>query len=495
MLENSATNYRVIWEPLRGAQTHGLTCPCDEILMEGTRGPGKTDVQLFKFRRYVGLGYGHFWRGVIFDREYKNLDDLVSKSLRWFPQFDDGARFHSAKADYKWVWPTGEELLFRKIKKLSDYWNYHGQEYPFIGWNELTKFPTSELYEMLKSCNRSSFLPREGDNLPHVPLIIFSTTNPYGPGHNWVKREWIDPAPPGVIMRKKVNVFNPRSGKREDIIKTKVRIFCSYKENKYLSPNYVAELESIKEPNKRKAWLHGDWDITAGGALDDLWGSHVLIPRFRIPASWRIFRSMDWGSSHPFSIGWWAEATGEEVKLPYLKTWAPPPGSLIRFYEWYGTDAIGTNKGLQTSSIDVAKGIVSIERKLKSAGWIGAEVQPGPADNQIRDIKDRASESIAKQMEAYGVSWLNSDKSAGSRKIGLQLIRDRMENSKRREGPGLYFTMNCKAAISTLPVLPRDEDNLDDVDTDAEDHVYDDVRYACLHLTRYPSNIDISHAR
>ena len=80
-----------------------------------------TDAQLMRFRRNVGQGYGRYWRGIIFDREYKNLDDLVSKSMRWFPEFKDGARFMSSKADYRWVWPTGEELLFRAIKKDTDY--------------------------------------------------------------------------------------------------------------------------------------------------------------------------------------------------------------------------------------------------------------------------------------------------------------------------------------------------------------------------------------
>ena len=121
---------KVVWSPLPGSQELVMSCPCNHILYEGTRGPGKTDSQLMKFRRYVGLGYGKFWRGVIFDREYKNLDDLVSKSQRWFPEFKDGARFMSSKSDYKWVWPTGEELLFRRIKVIGDYWNYHGQSSP-----------------------------------------------------------------------------------------------------------------------------------------------------------------------------------------------------------------------------------------------------------------------------------------------------------------------------------------------------------------------------
>jgi len=39
---------------------------------------------------------------------------------------------------------------------------------------------------------------------------------------------------------------------------------------------------------------------------------------------------------------------------------------------------------------------------------------------------------------------------------------------------------NCTAFLSTIPVLPRDEEKPDDVDTDAEDHVYDELRYRVL---------------
>ena len=55
-----------------------------------------------------------------------------------------------------------------------------------------------------------------------------------------------------------------------------------------------------------------------------------------------------------------------------------------------------------------------------------------------------------------------------------------MANAKKKEGPAIYFMNNCKASIETLPPLPRDDDNLDDVDSDAEDHIYDAVRYRVL---------------
>lgn len=488
--EQVAQAIKTIWKPLPGSQTLVMSCPCNSILYEGTRGPGKTDSQLMFFRKFVGKGYGAFWRGVIFDREYKNLDDLISKSKRWFPQFEDGARFIASRSDYKWVWPTGEELLFRQIKKKGDYWNYHGQEFPFIGWNELSKYPTPELFDEMMSCNRSSFKPEnhpqkrsDGSEyyLPEIPLVVFSTTNPYGAGHNWVKKRFIDVAPPGVVVKRTFDVYNPRTQQREPITKTQVRIFGSYKENTYLSPEYIAELEGIRDKNKRKAWLWGDWDVVAGGALDDVWdSSKCVVPRFKVPYSWTVNRSFDWGSTHPFSVGWWAEANGEYATLPNGQRFCPPAGSLIRIAEWYGSEEVGTNTGLKMSAGDIAKGILEKERELRMGRWIVGEVEPGPADGQIYAVREKDVDTIAKKMEDNGVTWTEADKSPGSRTNGLQLIRDMLENSIRGEEPGLFFMDNCTAALATLPVLPRDDDKLDDVDTDAEDHVYDDVRYRVL---------------
>lgn len=487
---------KVVWSPLPGSQELLLACPCNHILYEGTRGPGKTDAQLMKFRRHVGMGYGSFWRGVIFDREYKNLDDLVSKSRRWFPQFGDGARFLSSKSDYKWVWPTGEELLFRVAKRLQDYWLYHGQEFPFIGWNELSKFANGELYDMMMSCNRSSFIPSDYPQylpdsstpyfLPEIPLQVVSTTNPFGAGHAWVKRRFIDAAPPGRVVRTVTDVYDPRLGYRRKITKTQVRIFGSYKENRFLSPEYVAELENIRSPTRRRAWLWGDWNVISGGAINDLWDElvHIVPMRFKIPKGWRIDRSFDWGSSKPFSVGWWAEANGEEVKLPDGHYWCPPAGTLIRIYNHYGTEELGSNKGVRKTARAIAREVVEIDKQLRAEGWIASDVQPGPADASIFDVQPTDNEfepdSIAKQMEAEGCYWTRSDKSAGSRKNGLELLRERLQASIDADGPGFYVMRNCVATLALLPDIPLDEEKLDDVDTESEDHIYDEVRYRIL---------------
>lgn len=504
---------KVVWEPLAGSQTLALTCPANIVVFHGTRGPGKTDAQLMRFRRNVGQGYGRYWRGIIFDREYKNLDDLVSKSMRWFPEFKDGARFMSSKADYRWVWPTGEELLFRAIKKDTDYWGYHGQEFPFIGWNELTKYPSDSLFESMMSCNRSSFLPsehpqyREGSDEPYyireIPLEVFVTTNPYGAGHNWVKKRFISAGKPGQIVKKVVNVFNPRTQQREDVVKTQTHLFGSYRENKYLSPEYVAELESIADPNKRRAWLYGDWDIIAGGMFDDVWDKdkHIIQP-FDIPANWRIDRSYDHGESRPFSVGWWAESDGSDVKLSNGKWMSTVKGDLFRIDEWYGWTG-KPNQGLRMLSTDIAAGI--IERELKMG--IHNRVQPGPADNSIWDVEN--GNSIAADMaktvkidgKRYkGIQWLRSDKAKGSRTAGWKQIRQYLKdalpqyretgledaNGKPimvpipREKPGMFIFNTCTMFIDLFPVAPRDEENPDDIDTESEDHICDEVRYKAL---------------
>lgn len=521
---------RIVWEPLPGSQTLGMSCPAQIILMHGTRGPGKTDCQLMRFRRNVGQGYGRHWRGIIFDREYKNLDDLVSKSMRWFPEFKDGARFISSKSDYKWVWPTGEELLFRAIKKANDYWGYHGQEFPYIGWNELTKYPTDELFEAMMSCNRTSFRPEDfpftidGDLynktgrveyvsrhhkfalkcfLRDITLEVFATCNPHGAGHNWVKKRFINAQPMGKIQRTSINVFNPRTQQREDVVKTQVHIFGSYKENKYLPPEYIATLESITDKNKKKAWLGGDWDIVAGGMFDDVWESlHNVVKPFNVPHSWRIDRSFDWGSSKPFSVGWWAESDGSDVQMPDGTWRSTVRGDLFRIAEWYGWSG-KANHGLNMLANDIAAGI--IEREL--AWGLFGRVLPGPADNSIWDVEN--GNSIAVDMakpvtikngpyankKFAGVQWGRSDKSPGSRKAGWQKMRKFMDkahpnyivgqNGEKlaripREEPGLYVFNTCTMFIDLVPILPRDEVDQDDVDTEAEDHIGDEVRYRVL---------------
>lgn len=495
-------NKNPVWWPLKGSQEFALDSRAHETLYHGTRGPGKTEIQLMMFKKYVGQGYGPFWRGVIFDVAYKNLDDIEIKSKKLFRKFNDGARYLSSSQDKKWVWPTGEELLFRAVAVEDDYYEYHGHEYPFIGWNELTKFKDDKLYDLMMSCNRSSFSEKDwpvndkGEKVPvpPIPEIVFSTTNSKGPGRMWVKRRFIDVAPMGKLVKVTRMQYSPITEQEEPVTTTQVHIFGSWRENKFLSPKYIAQLtKACKDENTRRSWLEGDWNVVEGGAFNDIWKDQLhKLPRFKIPFSWYVNRTFDWGSSQPFIVGWWAESNGDEAIIEVggkEYPFCPPKGSLIKLAEWYGTEEIGTNKGIRLSAGMIAEGIKEREQKLLERGWIAQIPSPGPADNQISNVREDDVDTIEKKMQDKGIYWMTSDKSPGSRVNGFDRFRERLENSIKyfanpdslgKKDTCVFFMDNCLASLAIIPNLERDKKVLDDVDSEQEDHPWDETRYRIL---------------
>ncbi len=460
-LKNKKEDLNVVWKPQSGSQQLYLSCPIYEVLYDGTRGSQKTDSVIMDFAQDVGVGYGRAWRGLIFRRTYKQLDDIVERTKKWFYLIFPGAKYNESK--FVWTFPSKEQLLLRHMDNPDDYWNYHGHEYPYIVWEELTGWPDDKCYDAMKSCCRSSN--------PDVPRKYRATTNPWGIGMNWVKQYFVDPAPAGTIITNEVG-------------EQRVRIHGSILENKVLlkaDPAYIKKLDSIKDPNKRKAWRDGSWNITAGGALDDVWDEirHVIEP-FEIPHSWRIDRTFDWGSARPFSVGWWAESDGTDVLLANDKTRSFPRGTIFRIYEFYGWN--GTeNEGCRMLASDIAKEIIVIEDSISFKKIAGnCFVQRGPADTSIFDKENNMC--ISADMKREGISWTRANKSPGSRRQGLEKLRRFLSNSSKMpmEKPGLLIFSNCRHFIRTVPTLPRDKRNIEDVATEAEDHVYDEVRYRLL---------------
>lgn len=485
-----------LWVPQAGSQTLFLrSTPVFEVLYEGTRGPGKTDALLMDFHNDCGKGHGANWKGILFRQTYPQLQDVITKSKKWFNQLAPAERPVYNASEHFWRWPDGEMLLLRQFNKVDDYWNYHGHEYPWIGWEELCNWATDEGYKRMMSCCRSS--------TRGVPKRVRSTTNPYGPGHNWVKFRWRLPESRGRIIKDSYD----EDGKLEP---PRMAIHGYLQENKILltnDPGYIDRIRaSARNEAERAAWLLGSWDIVAGGMFDDMWKPpiHVLKP-FSIPRSWRLDRSFDWGSSKPFSVGWWAESDGTDVTLADGRVMSTVKGDLFRIAEWYGSTG-KPNEGLKMLATDVTKGI--IERELKWGYRRGDRslVNPGVADSAIYNVEDGKSiaGNMAKKVrledgrEYKGVAWLKADKRPGSRKTGWEEMRIRLANSipprmKDREGnwvnlpreePGLFIFETCRHWLRTVPVLPRDEKDQDDVDTDAEDHAADETRYRVRAATK-----------
>ncbi|MDR2892999.1 MAG: terminase family protein [Deltaproteobacteria bacterium] len=445
---------KIIWTPNSDPQRLFLSCPFDEVLFGGSRGPGKTDSLLMDFAQHTGVGLGVDWKGILFRATYKQLEEVIHKTRKFYPRIFPGAKYSSS--NFEWTFPAGETLKLRHVANIHDMENYQGHEYPWIGWEEICNWPDLSAYELSKALCRSTN--------PNAPRKMRATANPLGRGHLEVKRYFIDIAPP----------FTPYT---DSTGRTRVFIPATVYDNKDLmlnDPNYVKGLESIEDENYRRAWLYGDWDVVAGAFFGDLWrkDKHVIFP-FDIPTGWYCFRSFDWGSAKPFSVGWWTIADG--TKAPDGVYY--PRGALIRFAEWYGCKKNTPNTGLRLTSKDVAKSIKERESKFIKA--YGIKINPGPADPAIYAHDD--GPSIAENMKSVGVSWVQAD---NSRLAGWEQVRERLKGTEDGK-PLLYIFNTCLDTIRTLPSAPRDEAIWDDIDTEYEDHALDDLRYACMARKRF----------
>ena len=305
-------------------------------------------------------------------------------------------------------------------------------------------------------------------------------------GNSWVKKRWKLPVPRGRAIGPIL-----RDPPTKDIPEPKPRISIqgSLSENKILlhaDPDYINNIAaSTNNEAQLKAWLYCDWNVVAGGMFSDLWDDryHVLphIPFDKIPKRWRWNRAYDHGQSKPFSVGWYVESNGEPLELgDYII--GPIKGDVIRIAEWYGCGK-DDNTGLNMLNSQIAQGILDREDD-----WgIRGKVRPGPADSAIFS-RTQAQESVAKDMEKIGVRWESVDKAPGSRIQGWQRMREFLSGAVPvdgyREEPGLFFTERCSAALRLIPTAPRDEKNMDDLNTDSEDHVCDETRYRLWHTRK-----------
>jgi hypothetical protein len=237
----------------------------------------------------------------------------------------------------------------------------------------------------------------------------------------------------------------------------------TYKDNKFIDEEYKAQLEGYKDidPYYYQVYVCNEWGSAEGSCFpefrdncnpDRIW-THVIEP-FDPPKEWKIYRSFDFGYSKPFSVGWWTQDYD---------------GRLYRILELYGCTG-EPNKGIQWYPQKIAERIRQIEdehRYLKGRRIIGV------ADPSIWDVS--RGESIAEVMEKNRVYFEKGDNKRipGKMQVHYRLAFD--ENGI----PMLYVFNHCKDFIRTLPELTYDEHDPEDVDSDKEDHAYDDTRYLC----------------
>jgi hypothetical protein len=308
---------------------------------------------------------------------------------------------------------------------------------PIIGVDELTQFPESWI-DYLMTRNRTS-----NDKWP---VMFIAGTNPGGIGHGWVKKRFIDPVAPEVINR----VTLPDGS-------YKTRVFIPAKlddhPNERFKKDYNKQLQSINDPQLRKALRDGDWNTFAGQVFTEFnYNIHVIDP-IEIPTHWQKWRAMDHGNNN--SVGWFTQ---------------DPMSERIYMYREYRESEY--------------KKISEKARNIKQF-QAGESVSYGLADPSIwaSGQGDHATgKSINDLYAEEGVSWMPAN---NDRKAGLNTVHEYLGLAK--DGlPKLQFFSTCVSIIKTLPSLPYDKFKVDDVDTHADDHDYDMLRYGLMAFKKPP---------
>jgi hypothetical protein len=374
---------------------------------------------------------------VFFRKELPQQDDVVERAKQIFCSV--GAKWSEYRRTF--AMPGGGRVRFRPLLDLADAEKYQGQNLSDAAVEEAGNYPSPAPIDRLFGCLRST---------TGVPIQLILTANPAGPGHQWIKMRYVDPAPHGMrMLERKLPSGNVH---RYVFIPSKVQ------DNQILlqgDPGYVDRLHLVGNEQLVKAWLEGDWSVIAGAFFPEFSMTHHVRDPFEIPESWSRYRACDWGSAKPFSVGWYAISDGS---LPTV-----PRGCLVKYREWYGMQPGQPNVGLKMTAEEVADGI-----KLREAG---ETINQAISRLDPSCFAEDGGPSIAERMLRRSVIWNRADNTRVGRRGamgGWDQVRARLIGE---EGwPMILFFSTCQHTIRTLPALQHDQASAEDVDTDGEDH-------------------------
>ena len=425
-----------------------------EVLYGGAAGGGKSYLMRASAIRWCAEVPGiqvYLFRRTLPDLRDNHLRGPTSLHVMLEPYLLTGnVRFKAVENEFEF-W-NGAMLHLCYCDSENDVEKYRGAEIHVLMLDELTHFSEYQS-RFLRSRVRIAGLPIPPKYASRLPRIE-AASNPGSIGHAWVKRTFISPKPAMEIWRTEPD----EGGMLRQFIPAKLS------DNTYLTrddPAYADRLRGLGSDNLVRAMLDGDWDIVAGQAFEKLRRDVHCIEPFEPPEDWACFGSLDWGSSRPFSFGMWTVSNGNP--LPDGRTYRR--GAIIRFNEVYGWNG-KPNEGMRKEAGDVAE-LIRTRIGNRKLGYTAADPSMWKVDG---------GPSIAETFLKSGVVLRKAD---NSRIVGYVQVRQRIAGDE--DGPMLYATKNCHDGFwRTMPDIVMDDKHPEDVDTDNEDHAYDDVRYACM---------------
>lgn len=463
----------VIWEPLP-KQAVALSCPARELLYGGEKGGGKTEylvacwLPLFELaqRKYEATGQKqHKCRIVVFRKNLEHLKDYIAKSQYIYPRFDpkmgtDGWHINNKT----WTFTSGATLECKHLDGPTDHLGYHGQELVGIGWDQVEQIE-KDVYTFVVANNRS------GDPDYHAARLVRATANPGG--QDWIIPYFgIDTHPEGNrIIRNEI--VNSDGSKHET---TRAFIRARLRENKWLPPDYEAQLRSMYNADEVAMYLEGDFFRIAGSYFSKFLRPALHFQKSRpIPSTWDFRYAIDWGSTNPAAL--LVGARNNDGILYVIDELHKPGITGRRFGE------------------DLAD-------KWKAQKWCPDRVFKlddfwGVIDKQAMD-KYGSEETAASGIMEWGFRLFaaKKDRTAGCNQLKERLLLDRHGNPQI-----VIFEDRCPQLVKALSAIksqaPKDPD--DYADDSPLSHIVDALRFLAMeypvHNIRDVNPIDAEVAR
>ncbi len=337
------------------------------------------------------------------------------------------------------------------LRNLDDPSKYQSAEFAAILVDELTKNP----YDTFNDLRMRLRWPGLKDD----ETFFIGGTNPGGIGHSYCKAFWID-----KIYPKEYKSPVDYTGKFA-FVKSKAE------DNPYLDETYWQMLNTLPA-HIRPAFKDGSWDTFVGQALQEWNRLHHVIKPIPVPKDVPVFMTFDWGFGAPFSVGWW---------------WVDADGRFYRFNEWYGWN--GTpNQGLRLADSEIAHGIIKKEKAMglnnESNGIVNPQIVrlcDPTCFNKKPDYRGGGQGmSTAEEFRRQGILMRPGDP---NRSLKLRQFHQRLlvpEKDGKFGVPMMQVYNNCIHFIRTIPTLVINPNNPEDIDTDSEDHCYDEAALAFM---------------
>lgn len=275
-------------------------------------------------------------------------------------------------------------------------------------------------------------------------------------GNSWVKETFVEPGEMRIHRASK-----KEGGMKRQYIPGRLTDNPALLES---DPEYIDRLSGLGDPVLVRALMDGDWDVAAGAMFGDVWRKdRHTCDSFPIPVDWTIWMGADDGYAAPASVHWLTQD-------PVNKT-------------IYVIAELTEAKMLpETMAAKIKRISAAILRRHNQH-----RVEPHGADEGFQGLMDSAAYADTgtggiprgNQLKALGIRFKPVEKWVGSPIHRAQnLSRLLAPNPLDPEGrPGIIFFKTCSSAIKTIPTLPRDKNNIEQADTNGDDHDYDSVTY------------------